>query len=352
VKVPPQAGNGKITVQVGDTSASSAIDFIYIYSVSTVAGNGIPSFADGTGAAAGFDHPLDVATDALENIYVADGGNQSIRRITPATVVSTLAGNGTRGFANGPGPSARFNFPFSLVVDATGNIFVAESDNNQVRKITPDGTVSTFAGDTASGYVDAKGKDARFYSPGGIAIDSNGNLYVTDYSNQRIRKITPDGTVSTLAGSGSGGYKDGAAADAQFYEPQGIAIDRAGNIYVSEGGNNTIRKITPDRIVSTLAGNKAAGYKDAAGTAAQFINPLGIATDSTGNVYVADWGNHRIRKISPAGVVTTLAGDGEPWFGDGPAHSAHFNYPSGIAIDANGVIYVADQDNNRVRKLE
>jgi sugar lactone lactonase YvrE len=339
-------------VEVGTATASSAKDFTYVYTVSTVAGDGTPSFMEGTGVAARFDHPLGVVAGAEGALFVADGDNQRIRKVTAADVVSTIAGDGTQGFVNGAGLNARFDFPFSLVVDGTGNIFVAEAGNNQIRKITPDGVVSTFAGDTVGGYRDAMGRDARFFGPAGIAIDGDGNLYVSDYVNERIRKITPAGVVSTLAGSGIGGYKDGSRTEAQFNSPTGIAVDRSGNVYVADGDNNMIRKITPDGVVSTLAGNKAGGFKDATGTAAQFISPLGIAVDMTGNVYVADWGNHRIRKVSPAGVVTTLAGDGQLFFADGEASAAHFHYPSGIAIDPAGIIYVADQFNNRIRRIE
>jgi len=239
--------------------------------------------------AARFDHPLGVAVGTDETLFVADGENQRIRKITAAEVVSTIAGDGNQGFANGAGLSARFDFPFSLVVDGAGNIFVAEADNNQICKINPNGIVSTFAGDTVGGYRDATGTDARFFGPAGIAIDGDGNLYVSDDLNHRIRKITPAGVVSTLAGSGIGGYKDGSRTEAQFNSPSGIAVDRSGNVYVADRDNNMIRKITPDGVVSTLAGNKAGGFKDATGTAAQFIYPLGIAVDMTGNVYVADW---------------------------------------------------------------
>jgi len=352
VQVPLLAGDGKISVEVGTATASSARDFTYIYTVSTVAGNGIPSYKEGTGVAAGFDRPLGVVAGKEGNLFVADGENQRIRKITAAEVVSTIAGDGTQGFANGAGLSARFDFPFSLVVDGAGNILVAEADNNQIRKITPDGVVSTFAGDTVGGFRDAAGTDARFLGPVGIAIDGDGNLYVSDDLNHRIRKITPAGVVSTLAGSGIGGYKDGSRTEAQFNSPTGIAVDRSGNVYVADRDNNMIRKITPDGMVSTLAGNKAGGFKDGTGAAAQFIYPLGIAVDMTGNVYVADWGNHRIRKVSPAGAVTTLAGDGRLSFADGEASNAHFNYPSGIALDPTGIIYVADQANNRIRRIE
>jgi len=298
VQVPLLAGEGKISVEVGTATASSARDFTYVYTVSTVAGDGIPSFKEGTGVAAGFDRPLGIVVGAEETLFVADGENQRIRKITAADVVSTIAGDGTQGFANGAGLSARFDFPFSLVVDGAGNIFVAEADNNQIRKITPDGVVSTFAGDTVGGFRDATGTDAHFLGPVGIAMDGDGNLYVSDDLNHRIRKITPAGVVSTLAGSGIGGYKDGSRTEAQFNSPTGIAVDRSGN------------------------------------------------------VYVADWGNHRIRKVSSAGIVTTLAGDGKLSFADGEASTAHFNYPSGIALDPTGIIYVADQANNRIRRIE
>jgi sugar lactone lactonase YvrE len=352
VQVPLLAGDGKISVQVGTETASSASNFTYVYTVSTIAGDGAPAFMEGMGAAARFDHPLGVAAGEEETVYVADTQNERIRKITTGGDVTTIAGNGTAGFVNGPGLSAEINFPFSLVADGEGNLFVADEENNQIRKITPGGVVSTLAGDSASGYLDGTGKDARFYGPVGIAIDGDGNLYVSDSQNQRIRKITQAGVVSTLAGNGRGSYKDGPHDEAEFNSPSGIGVDQLGNVYVADRDNNMIRKISRDGVVSTLAGNKSGGFKDATGGTAQFSNPVGLGVDLAGNVYVADWGNHRIRKISPGGAVTTYAGDGQPFFADGEASLAHFHYPTGVAVDHSGIIYVADQVNNRIRKVE
>lgn len=352
VLVPGGAGDGKITVQTSGQSATSAKDFTYLYTVSTLAGEGIPGFAEGTGVAARFQFPFAVTLDGGGNIYVADNFNHRIRKITQTGVVSTLAGAGFRGYINGPGTKAGFGSPTGVAADIAGNVYVGDDDLNMVRKVTSEGVVSTLAGDLDSGSVNGVGPAARFYRPVGVATDTAGNVYVADYFNNCIRKVTPAGDVITLAGSGTPGYKDGAGATAQFYAPIGVAVDGSGNVYVADQGNNMIRKISPSREVSTLAGNLQAGFVDATGSAARFLSPIGITADATGNLYIGDWGNHRIRKISPAGAVTTVAGDGQPSFGDGPAATAHFKYPCGLAMDAAGAIYVADQANHRIRKLE
>jgi streptogramin lyase len=352
VIVPAGAGDGKITVQTGGQTATSAKDLTYLYTVSTFAGDGLPGFAEGTGVAAQFQFPFAVALDGAGSIFVADAMNHRIRKITPSAEVTTLAGAGYRGFINGPGNQAGFGFPTGIAVDPLGNIYVGDDDFNMVRKVTVAGVVSTVAGDLDSGSADGVGQAARFYRPVGVATDTAGNVFVADYFNNAIRRVTPAGEVTTLAGNGTPGYKDGPGAAAQFYAPIGVAVDRSGYVYVADEGNNMIRKISPSREVSTLAGDTSAGFKDASGTAARFISPIGITADASGNVYVGDWGNHRIRKISPTGAVTTVAGDGQPSFKDGAAVTAHFKYPCGLAIDAAGTIYVADQGNHRIRKLE
>ena len=305
------------------------------------------SFADGTGDAARFSEPYSIALDAAGNLYVADTGNHCIRKVTPQGGVSTFAGNGEYGFVDGTGSAAQFNSPRSIAIDTAENLYVADTGNHCIRKVTPKGGVSTLAGNGEYGFADGAGIAARFNEPFGIAIDAAGNLYVADTENHRIRKVTPEGVVSTLAGSQEG---DADGSSAQFYYPGSIAVDAACNLYVADVGNHRIRKITPEGVVSTLAGSKK-GFVDGEGSAAQFKKPRGITVDAAGNLFVADGGNHRIRMVMPTGEVCTLAG-GMGGFADGLGEEAQFQMPSGVAIDAAGNLYVADSLNNRIRKIE
>ena len=316
-----------------------------------VAGAAPAGFANGQDTAARFNHPFGLTIDAAGNLYVADQGNQLIRKIDPTLLVTTLAGTvGTRGALNGQDTLATFNKPFGAAVDGTGKVYVADAGNNLIRAITPEGVVSTFAGTGAAGAAD--GTDtATFNSPLGVAVDGAGNVYVADYGNDLIRKISSAGVVSTLAGSGATGADNGAGTAATFNLPEGVAVDAAGNVYVADNGNNLIRKITPDGTVSTLAGSGMAGSANGTGTAASFNSPFGIAVDGTGNIYVADAGNNLIRKVTPAGVVSTFAGNGKKGTGNASGASASFNTPSGVTVDAAGNVYVSDENNNLIRKI-
>jgi sugar lactone lactonase YvrE len=309
------------------------------HAVSTLAGTGNYGFKDGAGTTARFNDPYAVATDVSGNVYVADAGNNSIRKITPAGLASTIAGDGTRGFKNGDGASAEFNFPHALVVDPAGNIYVADTFNQVIRKITPAGTVSTFAGDGTPGLADGTGTTAEFNAPSGIAIDRYGNLFVSDSNNQRIRQITPTGVVSTLN------------INILLSGPQGIAIDASGNLYVVESGKSLIRKITTEGAVITIAGTEPGGFADGQGATALFFTPEGIVLDPSGNLYIGDLGNDRIRKITPTGLVSTIAG-GIKGNTNGAATDARFNAPAGLAIDAFGNLYVADVNNHSIRKIQ
>lgn len=315
--------------------------------VSTLAGSTL-GFADGTGVAAQFYNPEGVATDAAGNVYVADTNNHKIRKISPAGEVSTFAGS-TQGYADGPGASAQFDYPVGLATDILGNVYIADRGNHKIRKITSGGVVSTLAG-SSDGDYNGTGTAARFSNPYGVATDATGNVYVADAYNNKIRKITPSGEVSTFAGSSSiTGFADGPGVTAKFSQPSGVATDIIGNVYVADVGNHKIRKISPVGVVSTLAGSTV-GFADGTGAAAQFNTPSGLATDSAGNVYVVDTNNQMIRKISPIGEVTTLAGSTQG-FADGTGVVAEFSIPFGVATDSAGNIYIADEYNHKIRKI-
>ena len=303
-----------------------------------------------------FQFPASINEDSAGNFYVADTSNNTIDKVTAAGVVTTFAGTaGLAGSRDGVGTSALFNQPGGVVVDSAGNIYVADTSNATIRKITASGTVTTLAGSAAvRGSQDGTGTAALFSSPVGLALDGAGNLYVADAFNATIRKITPAGVVTTLAGSaGSRGDADGTGAAARFNFPNGVAVDAAGNVYVADTYNDTIRKITPAGVVSTLAGSAGiSGATDLTGSNALFNQPYGLAVDAAGNVYVADTGNGTIRRITPDGAVSTVAGiAGIAGHTDGPGASALFNQPRSLVIDGNGNIYVADTGNGTLRKI-
>ena len=310
---------------------------------------------DGAGSSARFNYPYGVAVDLAGNAYVADSYNHTIRKITPAGAVSTLAGlAGTPGSADGIGSAARFNTPTALAVDPGGNVYVADTLNNTIRKITPTGVVTTMAGTPGtSGSADGTARAARFGQPFGIAVDSATNLYVSDTSNQTIRRITPDQVVTTLAGTAAvAGTNNGTGSAARFTSPCGICADSAGDLYVADYGNCSIRKITPSGVVLTLAGNGNSGSADGTGSAAQFKFPIGVAVDGGGVLYVADSDNATIRKLTQDGVVTTLAGKaGSTGTAVGIGTGARFNFPTSVAVDGTGNLYVSDCVNCAIRKI-
>jgi len=331
--------------------------------VSTLAGMaGMPGSAEGTGSAARFNLPQGAAVDGSGNIYVADTFNQTIRKVIPSGslgTTSTLAGLAAGiGSTDGTGTVARFNNPFGAAVDGAGNTYVADKNNHTIRKITSAGVVSTLAGSAGiPGAVDGPGGTARFRSPGGVALDGSGNVYVADTGNHTIRKITPAGVVGPLAGTaGLQGQTDGTGSAARFNSPQGVAADGSGNVYVADSSNCTIRKITSAGVVSTPAGTPlSCTFADGTGGVARFSLPQAIASDALGNLYVADTFNQTIRKVvisGSFGTVSTLAGSaGMPSFADGIGNVARFNTPQGVTVDGTGNLYVADSGNHTIRKV-
>ena len=307
---------------------------------------------DGTGSAARFQKPIGVAVDSAGNVYVADSWNRTIRKVTPAGVVTTLAGSaGIRGSADGTGSAARFDYPTGVAVDSSGNIYVA--DQARIRKVTSAGVVTTLAGSYGvNGSTDGTGSAALFHSLYGVALDAAGNVYVTDSYNHTIRKVTSAGVATTLAGKAyTSGSSNGTGSAARFNNPTGIAVDGSGNVYVADEYNHRIRKITPAGAATTLAG-LSSGSSDGTGSAAQFFSPKGMSMDGSSNVYVSDSNNHAIRKITQAGAVTTLAG-GATVYGsiDGIGSTARFQPPSGIAMDNSGNVYVSASFEPTIRKV-
>ena len=290
--------------------------------VSTLAGSSTPGNADGTGAAAQFANLNGVAVDTAGNLYESDSTNGNIRKITPAGVVTTLASV----------PTA-----FGVAVDAAGAVYTTGYNSNEIKKITS-GVVTTLA---SGGDLNA---------PVGLAVDAAGNVYAAGHISHKVHKVTPAGVLTTFAGS-TQGYLDGNGTAARLNTPRGVGVDAAGNVTVADTDNHRIRKITSAGVVTTLAGSGTPGFAEGTGAAAQFSAPYATAADAAGNVYVADSGNHRIRKISPAGVVTTLAGTGTQGFQNGTAAAAQFSNPNSVAVDAAGNLYVTEDGYKAVRKL-
>jgi len=331
-----------------DTSAAVYEPFF----VATLAGETFAGgSADGQGRAARFDFPSDIVIAPTGMLYVSDAGNNTIRQITPEGLVTTLAGKaGSTGSLDGTGASARFNQPTGMTIDRAGTLYVADQLNHTIRKITATGVVTTLAGKPGSaGSADGKGGTARFHAPSGLAVDAAGTVYVADITNHTIRKITPAGIVTTLAGqAGQRGRVDGQGSTARFSDPGGVAIDAAGILYVFDSPSVNLRKITPEGVVSTLSIHNYS-------VSPQAIRGIdGVAVDKTGFIYLTDAFNHLVLKVTPGGDAKTLAGQvGVHGDRDGLALTvASFNGPGGLAVDASGKVYVADNLNDNIRVIQ
>lgn len=335
----------------GLASYKCVADMPVAYTVTTIAGSGNAGFSNGAGSSAQFYWPVGLALDAIGNIYVSDSDNCSIRKIDTAGVVSTVVGSGRQRDECLNSPFGAAHYPGGIAVDTVGNIFVSVGNSNAIYKVSALGVVSLFVGG-GRGYADGQGVAATFNYPGAMTIDSADNLYVADAGNQQIRKISPTGFVTTIAGTGEQGFNDGTCSTATFNGLSGIALDTRGNIYLSDEGNNAIRKISTSCVVSTLPGGSTPGFVQRNGnTIGTLFAPHGVAVDSQGNVFVGDFGNHALRMISPSGVLSTVAGTGVDASADGSGVLASFGDITSLAIDAQGNILVADRSKNVIKKV-
>ena len=296
--------------------------------------------------------PDGILIDTSGNLYVGDKDQNYIYKITPDGFATVLVGLDSKISTKAKDSAYSLDSPAGIALDASGTLYVADTSNEFIRKISPKGVVTTLAGSGKTGFSNGKGKTASFFFPWGIAVDSSDNVFVADSVNNTIRKITPEGTVSTLAGSaGVTGATNGPGSTARFFWPYGLAADNHGNLFVADTYNNLIRKIDNHGTVTTLAGSGFKLSNDGKGTEASFNHPYGLAVDGQGNVFVADTDNNLIREISQTGVVTTIAGSGFQGANDGNGKTASFHKPHGIAINRFGILYITDSDNHLIREI-
>jgi uncharacterized protein (TIGR03437 family) len=336
------------------------------YTITTVAGTGTPGYTgDGSAAnAAQVNGPFSAALDSSGNLYIADQFNHAIRKVDTSGNISTVAGNGTAGYTGdgGAATSANLNDPQGVIVDSSGNIYIADTNNNAVRKVSG-GKITTIVGSPTGSAGNSgdggPGTSAQVFHPSALALDSAGNLLIADTSNELIRKLNlSTAIISTLAGQGNNpgfGGDGGLASRAQFSNPSGLAFDAAGNLYIADTTNNRVRMIAPNGIISTVAGSSSSGYAGdgAAATKARLNSPKGIVVDAAGNLFIADTFNNRIRVVTPCGTIYPVAGSGANSAGGdgGPALDAGFKFPSGVVASASGSVYVVDNQNALVRVL-
>lgn len=331
--------------------------------ITTIAGGG-SSYSDGAAATAVvLSNTFSVVTDVSGNFYFSEYANNNIRKVNTSGIITNFAGTGSGGFSGdgGAATAATFNGAGDMAIDASGNIYVCDENNHRIRKITPAGVISTFAGNGTPGYSGDGGAAtaASLSAPYGIAIDFIGNVYVSDDSYGVIRKINRTGVISTIAGTGTPGFSgDGAAATAaRLRNPHGLACDAVGNIYVCDEGNYRVRKISTSGVITTFAGNGSVSYTAAGdggpATAASFANPKDVMVDTLGNVFISDQTAYRIRVVNTSGYISTYAGTGSAGFsGDGgPATSASLSYPTYMTTDRSNNLLFADYGNNRIRKV-
>ncbi len=330
------------------------------YTISTVAGGALPPFA-APATSISIGPSSGVASDSAGNLYVADPDLNVVFQLTPGGAITIFAGTGTAGYSGdgGPATDADLDYPLGLAFDQSGNLLIADTDNNVVRKVSSTGTITTLAGTGMSGYTGDGGPaiQAALSDPEGLALDGNGNVYIADTYNQVVRIVSAVGTINTYAGNHFAGYSGdgGPSTAASLSFPIGLAVDAGGNLYIADANNSVVRKVSSGSTISTFAGNGLSGYSGdgASAISAQLNDPEGVASDASGNVYIADSGNSVIRKVLVDGTITTIAGNGSlGYLGDGgPATSAELNYPESVMVGTGGTVYICDSDNNRVREI-
>ncbi|MDO8723841.1 MAG: RHS repeat-associated core domain-containing protein [Syntrophales bacterium] len=347
------------TLFKGDGTTSKS----YAAIISTVAGNGQAGYGgDGGPAVQGMlSWPFGASVDSGGNIFIADDANYRIRKVDANGIITTLAGNGERGYSGDGGPAieAKLEYVRGIAVDNAGNVFIADAGNNRIRKVAASGLITTVAGNGAYGYSGDGGAalQAKFRTPSGVAIDNAGNVFIADAGNYRIRKVDANGIITTVAGNGAWGYSGdgGPAIKGRLSWPTGIAADNKGNIFIADYGDNRIRKADAYGVITTVAGNGVRGYSGDGGPALQasLKYPYSVAVDSAGNIYITDTYNYRIRKVDTSGVITTAAGNGANGYNgdEGPATLGKLSYPVGAAVDSTGNIFITDYGNNRIRKV-
>lgn len=352
--VPDKCGLGKLVLSVNSKDVSSAAAFRYQYTVKTsYFSGGEPGFENGTPQKSKFGTLYNIATDSKGIMFAADLGNCMVRRIETDGSTSTVAGASQGGFKDGKGDHALMKFPIGIELAPDGSIFVADHENHAIRKVLPDGTLVTVAGHPdRPGLIDGNLATAQFKRPYGVKLDKTGILWICDTENGLIRKLSPDGQVTTFAGS-TPGYADGKLRDAKFYMPSYLNFDENGNIFIADKHNHCIRKIAADGMVTTFAGMPThTGYRDGEAGQAMFNQPCNIQIDKLGNLYVNDLWNHCIRLVYPDGYVTTLAGKGGiEGYKESPGENALFKHPQGCTLDKDGNLFVTDSANQRIRKL-
>ncbi|HTB06974.1 MAG TPA: T9SS type A sorting domain-containing protein [Bacteroidia bacterium] len=340
---------------------SSSISFGQTYVINSIAGNGTAGFSGDGGSAllAEINYPYGIASDDSGNVYITDTFNNRIRKISSKGIITTIAGGGTKSLGDGgPADSAQINFPTAIAVDDSGLIYIADYNDNRIRKVDRKGIITTYAGTGSQGFTGDGGQAAlaELYNPEGVAVDDSGNVFIADRNNARIRKVNKKRIITTIAGNGTGGFSGdgGAATIAEINWPKGVATDDSGSVYIADYNNNRIRKVSAKGIITTIAGNGTAGYSGNGGSAlaAEINGPTGVAIDTLGNIYIADYSNH-IRKVSRAGIISSIAGNGTTGFsGDGgPATSAMMSSPWSVTVNDSGFIFFPDGGNQRVRKL-
>ncbi|GAA4888175.1 hypothetical protein ACFPM3_18300 [Streptomyces coeruleoprunus] len=345
------------------TTASAQAASFPAGTIITTAGNGQAGFVADGGPAIGtkLHYPYGTAIDRAGNIYIADSHNHRVRKITPDGNITTVAGTGTAGFVSdgGPAVATRLHYPTGVAVDAAGNLYIADRHNHRIRKVTTNGIITTVAGNGNAGFISDGGPAVAtpLNYPWSVAVDEEGNLYIGDTNNHRVRKVATNGNIITVAGNGNAGFvSDGGPAVATpLYHPFEVTVDAAGALYIADRYNHRVRKVSTNGIITTVAGTGTAGYVADGGpaVATHLHYPAGVAVDKEGNLYIADTNNHRVRKVSAGGIITTVAGTGTAGYvaDGGPAAGTRVYYPHGVAVDGSGSLYIGDGYNHRVRRV-